>query len=196
MLKTKNDVKKFMLAGDQTEIGFDKQASLYMSLITEELIHELLKEFDNKNLVGIADGIVDSIVVIEGLANTLELSLDEIWKHVDIVTEHKTKLLTDDFIIEQIIIKYSLLRSSYRTKNVNQIIEIMEAILVSLIRLAQTLEIPLQDVWDEVSRSNFSKVDPESGKLIKREDGKILKGAFYFPPDIKSILIKHNLILV
>jgi predicted HAD superfamily Cof-like phosphohydrolase len=55
--------------------------------------------------------------------------------------------------------------------------------------LEHTLEIPQQEVWDEVNRSNCSKfVD---GKIIKdRLTGKVLKPDTYSPPDIKSILRK------
>lgn len=52
--------------------------------------------------------------------------------------------------------------------------------------LCHSLGIPLQQVWDEVARSNFSKT--VEGKLIKREDGKVLKPATYSPPNLKFIL--------
>lgn len=48
--------------------------------------------------------------------------------------------------------------------------------------------IPLDRVWDEVQRSNMSKLDPETGKAIKRADGKILKGPSFSPPDISGVL--------
>jgi predicted HAD superfamily Cof-like phosphohydrolase len=48
-----------------------------------------------------------------------------------------------------------------------------------------TLDIPNQRVWDEVKRSNFSKIGP-SGKVERREDGKILKPDTYSPPNIKQ----------
>ena len=47
--------------------------------------------------------------------------------------------------------------------------------------------LPSQEVFDEIHRSNMSKLG-EDGKPILREDGKILKGPNYSPPDIKSIL--------
>lgn len=47
--------------------------------------------------------------------------------------------------------------------------------------------IPLDRVFDEVHRSNLSKLG-EDGKPLRREDGKILKGPNYSLPDIKSIL--------
>lgn len=52
--------------------------------------------------------------------------------------------------------------------------------------LCHTLGIPLQQVWDEVARSNFSKT--VDGKLTKREDGKVLKPDTYSPPDVKKII--------
>ena len=44
-----------------------------------------------------------------------------------------------------------------------------------------------QKLFDEVHRSNMSKLDLE-GKPILREDGKIKKGPRYFKPDIKGAL--------
>ena len=53
--------------------------------------------------------------------------------------------------------------------------------------LEHTLNIPQQEVWDEVARSNLQKVDPVTGKVLKREDGKVMKPENWTPPDIKSI---------
>jgi len=44
-------------------------------------------------------------------------------------------------------------------------------------------------VYDEIHRSNMSKLD-ENGQPIFREDGKILKSNLYFKPEIKRILEK------
>lgn len=48
--------------------------------------------------------------------------------------------------------------------------------------------IPLDKVWDAVQRSNMAKVDPETGKVKRREDGKVLKPDGWTPPDIETIL--------
>jgi predicted HAD superfamily Cof-like phosphohydrolase len=55
--------------------------------------------------------------------------------------------------------------------------------------LEHTLEIPQQEVWDEVARSNLSKLS-DDGKVKKRKDGKVMKPEGWTPPDIKSILKK------
>lgn len=52
--------------------------------------------------------------------------------------------------------------------------------------LASTLGIPFDQVWDEVKASNMSKV--VDGKLLKREDGKVMKPDTYFKPDINAVL--------
>jgi len=52
--------------------------------------------------------------------------------------------------------------------------------------LEHSLGIPQQSVWDEVSRSNMSKM--VDGKLIKRADGKVLKPDTFVQPNIKKAL--------
>lgn len=49
----------------------------------------------------------------------------------------------------------------------------------------------LPELFAEVHRSNMSKL--ENGKVLRREDGKILKGKNYKEANIKSILEKHNI---
>jgi predicted HAD superfamily Cof-like phosphohydrolase len=55
--------------------------------------------------------------------------------------------------------------------------------------LKHGLQHKIEEVFDEIHRSNMSKLD-ENGRPIYREDGKILKSNKYFRPDIKSVLDK------
>lgn len=48
--------------------------------------------------------------------------------------------------------------------------------------------IPLEQVWDEVQEANMRKVDPETGKVSRRPDGKVLKPYKWEPPDIETII--------
>lgn len=48
--------------------------------------------------------------------------------------------------------------------------------------------IPLDRVWAEVQRSNMAKVDPDTGKVKHRSDGKVLKPESWSPPDIVGAL--------
>ena len=48
----------------------------------------------------------------------------------------------------------------------------------------------VQGAWDEVARSNLSKIDKATGKVIKRVDGKVLKPEGWTPPQLKSYVAK------
>lgn len=50
----------------------------------------------------------------------------------------------------------------------------------------------MQDLWDEVLRSNMSKIDPETGRVRRRADGKILKPDGWKSPDLEGILYKSK----
>lgn len=50
-----------------------------------------------------------------------------------------------------------------------------------------TMNLPMDEIYNEVHRSNMSKLGPD-GKPIYRDDGKILKGPNYSPADIESVL--------
>jgi predicted HAD superfamily Cof-like phosphohydrolase len=47
-----------------------------------------------------------------------------------------------------------------------------------------------EGAWKEVMRSNFSKIDKETGMVRKREDGKVLKPITYSPPDLAPFVSK------
>jgi len=55
--------------------------------------------------------------------------------------------------------------------------------------LRHGLQHKIEEVFDEIQRSNMSKLD-ENGQPIFREDGKIMKSNKYFKPDIKQVLEK------
>jgi len=42
-----------------------------------------------------------------------------------------------------------------------------------------------EGAWEEVMRTNFAKIDPVTGKIRKRDDGKILKPDGWTPPDLE-----------
>ena len=53
--------------------------------------------------------------------------------------------------------------------------------------LAHGLQHKIIEVFNEIQRSNMSKLSVDGNPVI-REDGKILKGPNYFKPNIKKIL--------
>ena len=74
----------------------------------------------------------------------------------------------------------------------DDLVEIADALGDQLYILCGTilkhgLQHKIEEVFDEIHRSNMSKLD-EEGKPIFREDGKVLKGKGYFRPNIRDIL--------
>lgn len=74
----------------------------------------------------------------------------------------------------------------------NDIVEIADALGDMLYILCGTilehgLQHKIEEVFDEIQRSNMSKLD-EDGKPIYREDGKVMKGPNYFKPNFSTIL--------
>lgn len=53
--------------------------------------------------------------------------------------------------------------------------------------LEHGLQHKIEAVFDEIQRSNMSKLD-NNGNPIYREDGKVLKGPNYFKPNFENIL--------
>lgn len=53
--------------------------------------------------------------------------------------------------------------------------------------LKHGLEHKIDEVFREIQRSNMSKLGAD-GRPIRRDDGKVMKGPAYFPPDIARIL--------
>ena len=47
-----------------------------------------------------------------------------------------------------------------------------------------------EGAWKEVMMTNFAKIDHETGRVRKREDGKVLKPVGWTPPDLKEYLAR------
>lgn len=45
-----------------------------------------------------------------------------------------------------------------------------------------------EGAWNEVMKTNFAKIDQETGKVRKREDGKVLKPDNWQPPNLSIYL--------
>lgn len=61
-------------------------------------------------------------------------------------------------------------------------------ILVVTIGSIHSLGVDVEGAWNEVMRSNFAKIDPTTGKVIKREDGKVLKPEGWTPPQLARFI--------
>lgn len=93
--------------------------------------------------------------------------------------ELRGKLLTEEF------------REYIEAENDNDLVEIADA-LADIIYIACgtaiSYGIPLDKVFKEVHRSNMAKL--VDGKVLRREDGKVMKPEGWTPPNINKILFK------
>ena len=63
-------------------------------------------------------------------------------------------------------------------------------ILVVTIGAIHSAGFDAEGAWKEVMRTNFAKIDSETGKVRKREDGKVLKPLGWTPPNLAPFLKK------
>ena len=61
-------------------------------------------------------------------------------------------------------------------------------ILVVTIGAIHSMGADAEGAWKEVMKTNFAKIDSETGKVRKREDGKVLKPTGWTPPDLKPFV--------
>jgi predicted HAD superfamily Cof-like phosphohydrolase len=73
-------------------------------------------------------------------------------------------------------------------------VEIFDALLdiiVVAIGAGISAGYPMQSGWDEVILSNMRKINPQTGKVDRREDGKVLKPANWRAPNLRKVLEQH-----
>lgn len=61
-------------------------------------------------------------------------------------------------------------------------------VIVVAAGLLHSLGINPQDAWNEVMGSNLSKIDPATGTVLKRDDGKVLKGPNFRKADMTALV--------
>jgi len=63
-------------------------------------------------------------------------------------------------------------------------------ILVVTIGAIHSMGADAEGAWKEVMMTNFAKIDSETGKVRKREDGKVLKPVGWMPPELAPFVSK------
>mgnify|MGYP006291193551 FL=1 len=71
-----------------------------------------------------------------------------------------------------------------------EILDALEDIVVVTIGAMHSMGADGEGGWKEVMKTNFAKIDKETGKVRKREDGKVLKPIGWTPPDLKPFVSK------
>jgi predicted HAD superfamily Cof-like phosphohydrolase len=73
----------------------------------------------------------------------------------------------------------------------NDLVEQLDAlidIMVVTVGAVQSLGVDAEGAWKEVMSTNFSKIDSQTGRVRKREDGKVLKPAGWQPPQLAKYI--------
>ena len=99
------------------------------------------------------------------------------------LVDHKIAMLRLGLILEE----YKELEEAQNEEDLVGIADALSDILYVVYGAAHAYGIPIDECFDEVHNSNMSKLG-ENGKPIYREDGKILKGPYFYEPKLKGIL--------
>ena len=91
-----------------------------------------------------------------------------------------------DLIAEEFAELNAAVLSGDRVEQLDALIDI----LVVTIGAIHSMGADAEGAWKEVMRTNFAKIDKETGKVRKREDGKVLKPLGWTPPDLKPFVSK------
>ena len=80
-----------------------------------------------------------------------------------------------------------------QAKNKNDEVEQLDAcmdMIWVILGYCHMKQYDIAGAWDEVVKTNMAKVDPHTGKVSRREDGKILKPEGWKPPDMSKFIKK------
>ena len=81
----------------------------------------------------------------------------------------------------------SELKEAIENKDIKEVADALTDILYVTYGAGHAFGIDLDKCFDEVQRSNMSKLD-ENGKPIFNENGKVLKGPNYFKPNLEKFI--------
>jgi predicted HAD superfamily Cof-like phosphohydrolase len=96
---------------------------------------------------------------------------------------------------EQAALYLNLIKEEYQelleAVDANDDTEILDAIFDTIwvcIGYAKSRGWDLDEAWKEGAQSNLSKIDPTTGHVQRREDGKIMKPEGWLPPNFKPFV--------
>lgn len=96
--------------------------------------------------------------------------------------------------VEQYKLYYNLIKEEVKeldeSTTMEDDLDALIDILVVTIGAIHSMGADAEGAWKEVMRTNFAKIDKETGKVRKREDGKVLKPVGWTPPDLKPYIKK------
>jgi len=82
------------------------------------------------------------------------------------------------------------LKAALTANNDVEVLDALIDILVVTIGAIHSAGFDAEGAWKEVMSTNFAKIDRETGKVRKREDGKVLKPVGWQPPVLTPFVTK------
>jgi predicted HAD superfamily Cof-like phosphohydrolase len=95
-----------------------------------------------------------------------------------------------DLYIELMKEEWKELQEALDAKDPVETLDALEDFVVVTIGAMHSAGFNGEGGWKEVMRTNFDKIDKDTGKVRKREDGKVLKPLGWTPPDLKPFISK------
>lgn len=86
--------------------------------------------------------------------------------------------------------EYSELQEAIADNDRVEQLDALIDILVVTIGAINSMGADAEGAWNEVMRTNFAKIDPETGAVRRRADGKILKPDGWKPPQLEQYVEK------
>ena len=98
----------------------------------------------------------------------------------------------DQFALYHTLIKEEVdeLETAYSEGDRIEMLDALIDIIVVTIGAIHSMGADADGAWKEVMSTNFAKIDKETGKVRKREDGKVLKNPGWQPPQLEQFLTK------
>jgi len=96
-----------------------------------------------------------------------------------------------DLYVKLIEEEFKELKEAIANNDLVEQLDALEDILVVTIGAINSMGADGEGAWKEVMNTNFAKIDKDTGKVRKREDGKVLKPLGWTAPDLKPF-IKRN----
>ena len=84
--------------------------------------------------------------------------------------------------------EYTELQDAIEANDTVEQLDALIDILVVTIGAIRTGGFDGEGAWEEVMDTNFAKIDPATGKVRKREDGKVLKPANWKAPELEKFI--------
>lgn len=167
---------------DRSIRGIEKYNTTLDANVTDDFLQHLQEE------------LMDATLYIEKQLSVKDSKLDMVRqfnKTYDIKIEKSPSTIDED----SYKLRYNLMLEEVNEyleacKN-EDIVEVADAIVDMMyilygFVLAHGLSDVIFDMFEEVHKSNMSKL--ENGKVLRRTDGKIMKGSEYFKPNLKQFL--------